>query len=60
MTYILDSNTVYVVIHIHSGVIFNTTVFAKYDEGMDHYQRMKKEYRHEEFDDIDFQECRII
>ena len=60
MTYILESNIVYVVIHIHSGVIFNTAVFAKHDEGMDFYHRMKREYCHEDSDDIDFQKCVII
>lgn len=59
MTYILDSGTVYVVIHMYEGMIFNTTVFAKYDDAMDYYYKMKNNCN-EEFDNIDFQECEII
>ncbi len=59
MTYILDSEIVYVVIHMHCGVIFNTAVFAEYDDAIDYYHKMRIDCD-EEFDDVDFQECKII
>lgn len=59
MTYILDSGTVYVVIHMHCGTICNTAVFAKGDDAVDYYHKMRMGCN-EEFDDVGFQECEII
>lgn len=59
MTYILDSNTVYVVTHIHRGVIYNTAVFADHDEAADYHHALKATMD-EEYDCIDLQACIII
>ena len=59
MTYILDSDVVYVVIHMHRGVLYNTAVFANYDNAADYHHTLKHTMD-EEYDCIDIQECIII
>lgn len=58
MTYILDSRFVYVVIHLHCGVIFNTAVFKNGDDARDYQHRLMQDRNDD--DDIDIQECEII
>jgi hypothetical protein len=59
MTYILDSNTVYVVIQLHDDTILSTSVFAEYDVGIDYYDQLRIECDGG-FDNIVFRECVII
>lgn len=59
MTYILDSDIVWVVIQLHAGVIFNTAVFAEYDEANNYYWGIKN-FELGDDDSVDIQECKII
>lgn len=59
MTFVLNPDKVYVVIHLHAGVIFNTAVFSDPIDANIYYHELRVNADHE-YDDIDLQECELL